>query len=127
MTATTTVIADASVRKGPAAFTDHSVPLIDLPLTLQAAEPDHVPVAPAVDPRTIRIPEDSVAGVVDPAYPRVGDETQPHPDEWSASITAGRPEERDAGEAIRDRMPSRPAAQSRDFMKPSRSTSGHRP
>ncbi|MEV0875879.1 MULTISPECIES: endonuclease/exonuclease/phosphatase family protein [Streptomyces] len=42
LTATTTVIADASVRNGPAAFTDHSALLIDLPLTLQAAQLDDV-------------------------------------------------------------------------------------
>ncbi|MEU8445511.1 methyltransferase domain-containing protein [Streptomyces microflavus] len=42
LTATTSVIADASTRNGPAAFTDHSALLIDLPLTLQAAEPDDV-------------------------------------------------------------------------------------
>ncbi|MEU6219073.1 methyltransferase domain-containing protein [Streptomyces sp. NPDC047022] len=42
LTATTTVTVDASVRSGPAAFTDHSALLIDLPLTLQAAEPDDV-------------------------------------------------------------------------------------
>ncbi|MEU9706782.1 methyltransferase domain-containing protein [Streptomyces sp. NPDC047981] len=39
---TATVIADASVRSGPAAFTDHSALLIDLPLTLQASEPEDV-------------------------------------------------------------------------------------
>ncbi|MFD8263596.1 endonuclease/exonuclease/phosphatase family protein [Streptomyces griseoluteus] len=42
LTATTTVTVDASVRNSPAAFTDHSALLIDLPLTLQAAEPDDV-------------------------------------------------------------------------------------
>ncbi|MFF9171775.1 MULTISPECIES: methyltransferase domain-containing protein [unclassified Streptomyces] len=39
---TSIVTADASVRSGPAAFTDHSALLIDLPLTPQAAEPDDV-------------------------------------------------------------------------------------
>ncbi|MGI5441435.1 methyltransferase domain-containing protein [Streptomyces shenzhenensis] len=42
LTATTTVTADALVRSGPAAFTDHSALLIDLPLTLQEAEPEDV-------------------------------------------------------------------------------------
>ncbi|MFF3358149.1 methyltransferase domain-containing protein [Streptomyces sp. NPDC002917] len=42
LTATTTVTVDASVRSGPKGFTDHSALLIDLPLTLQAAEPDDV-------------------------------------------------------------------------------------
>ncbi|MFD9873786.1 endonuclease/exonuclease/phosphatase family protein [[Kitasatospora] papulosa] len=42
LTATTTVTVDPSVRSGSAAFTDHSALLIDLPLTLQAAEPDDV-------------------------------------------------------------------------------------
>ncbi|MET7474610.1 methyltransferase domain-containing protein [Streptomyces sp. NPDC005648] len=42
LTATTTITVDDSVRIGPAAFTDHSALLIDLPLTLQAAEPDDV-------------------------------------------------------------------------------------
>lgn len=39
---TTAVTADASVRSGPAAFTDHSAVLIDLPLTLEESEPDDV-------------------------------------------------------------------------------------
>ncbi|WP_405806449.1 methyltransferase domain-containing protein [Streptomyces sp. NBC_00210] len=42
LTATTTVTADASVRTGPKAFTDHSALLVDLSVTLQAAEPDDV-------------------------------------------------------------------------------------
>ncbi|MFD9424351.1 MULTISPECIES: methyltransferase domain-containing protein [unclassified Streptomyces] len=42
LTETTTVTVDSSVRSGPAAFTDHSALLIDLPLSLQAAEPDDV-------------------------------------------------------------------------------------
>ncbi|MEV7275577.1 endonuclease/exonuclease/phosphatase family protein [Streptomyces sp. NPDC093111] len=58
LTGTTTVTVDSSVRSGPAAFTDHSALLIDLPLSLQAAEPDDVLFAlsdltggrPAADP-----------------------------------------------------------------------------
>ncbi|MFF9479559.1 methyltransferase domain-containing protein [Streptomyces sp. NPDC014733] len=42
LTATTTVRADAAVRSGHTAFTDHSALLIDLPVTLPAAEPDDV-------------------------------------------------------------------------------------
>ncbi|MET7778105.1 methyltransferase domain-containing protein [Streptomyces mirabilis] len=42
LTETTTVTVDAAVRSGPAAFTDHSALLVDLPLTLQAGEPDDV-------------------------------------------------------------------------------------
>ncbi|MFE3602605.1 endonuclease/exonuclease/phosphatase family protein [Streptomyces sp. NPDC059142] len=42
LTATTTVAPDSSVRTGPAAFTDHSALLIDLPVTLRAAEPRDV-------------------------------------------------------------------------------------
>ncbi|MGW8356518.1 methyltransferase domain-containing protein [Streptomyces wedmorensis] len=42
LTATTTITADASVRTGPDAFTDHSALLMELPLTLEAAEPDDV-------------------------------------------------------------------------------------
>ncbi|MGW0954771.1 methyltransferase domain-containing protein [Streptomyces sp. NPDC001212] len=42
LTATTTVTVDAAVRSGPKAFTDHSALLIDLPVTLQAAEPNDV-------------------------------------------------------------------------------------
>lgn len=42
LTETTTVVVDSSVRRGSAAFTDHSALLIDLPLSLQAAEPDDV-------------------------------------------------------------------------------------
>ncbi|MER5582232.1 methyltransferase domain-containing protein [Streptomyces asoensis] len=42
LTATTSVTADASARSGPAAFTDHSALLIDLPLTLRETEPDTV-------------------------------------------------------------------------------------
>ncbi|MEU1085712.1 methyltransferase domain-containing protein [Streptomyces sp. NPDC005892] len=42
LTQTTTVTVDAAVRSGPSAFTDHSALLIDLPLTLQAGEPDDV-------------------------------------------------------------------------------------
>ncbi|MET9109694.1 endonuclease/exonuclease/phosphatase family protein [Streptomyces zhihengii] len=42
LTAATTVTVDASVRTPPAAFTDHSALLIDLPLTPQATEPDDV-------------------------------------------------------------------------------------
>ncbi|MFE7132430.1 methyltransferase domain-containing protein [Streptomyces sp. NPDC057638] len=42
LAATTAVTVDASVRSGPAAFTDHSALLIDLPLSPQTAEPDDV-------------------------------------------------------------------------------------
>lgn len=42
LTATTTVTPDAAVRTGPHAFTDHSALLLDLPITLQAAEPQDV-------------------------------------------------------------------------------------
>ncbi|MFG2224900.1 methyltransferase domain-containing protein [Streptomyces sp. NPDC048644] len=39
---TATVTADASVRTGRQAFTDHSALLVDLPVTLQKTEPDDV-------------------------------------------------------------------------------------
>ncbi|MFY4719392.1 methyltransferase domain-containing protein [Streptomyces sp. LaBMicrA B280] len=39
LTATTTVTPDSGVRTGPQAFTDHSALLIDVPVTLQSAEP----------------------------------------------------------------------------------------
>ncbi|MFB6529882.1 methyltransferase domain-containing protein [Streptomyces sp. NPDC056399] len=42
LAATTTVTADASVRTAPGAFTDHSALLLELPVTLEAAEPDDV-------------------------------------------------------------------------------------
>lgn len=42
LTATTTITADASVRTGAAAFTDHSALLAELPITLEAAELDDV-------------------------------------------------------------------------------------
>ncbi|QHC30713.1 methyltransferase domain-containing protein [Streptomyces sp. HF10] len=42
LTATTTVTPDLTVRTGPQAFTDHSALLIDVPVTLQGAEPEDV-------------------------------------------------------------------------------------
>ncbi|MER5532551.1 methyltransferase domain-containing protein [Streptomyces mirabilis] len=42
LTLATTVTADTSIRIGPRAFTDHSALLIDLPVTLENAEPDDV-------------------------------------------------------------------------------------
>ncbi|MFC9595810.1 methyltransferase domain-containing protein [Streptomyces sp. NPDC056944] len=42
LTATASVTPDASARTGPRAFTDHSALLIDLPISLQRAEPDDV-------------------------------------------------------------------------------------
>ncbi|MGA6160848.1 methyltransferase domain-containing protein [Stenotrophomonas sp. NPDC087984] len=42
LTAATTVTADASVRTGPEAFTDHSALLIDVPVTLNEGEPNDV-------------------------------------------------------------------------------------
>ncbi|MFI8791994.1 serine/threonine protein kinase [Streptomyces sp. NPDC055105] len=74
--------------------------------------------APAVDPRTIRIPKDPLAGVANPAYTRAGEETQPHPDEWRSSTIASSPEERDTEKAIRERMMSMLATKDMDFMKP---------
>ncbi|MCJ0874309.1 hypothetical protein [Streptomyces sp. AP-93] len=74
--------------------------------------------APPVDPRTIRIPMDPLAGVPHPAYTRAGDESQPHPNEWRTSTRAVTPEEQDAEQAIRDHMTSMLATKDMDFMKP---------
>ncbi|MET7617392.1 serine/threonine-protein kinase [Streptomyces sp. NPDC005408] len=71
-----------------------------------------------VDPRTVTVPTDPLAGVSSPAYTRAGDESQPHPDEWRASTGASSREERDAAEAIRDHMRSMLATKDMDFMKP---------
>ncbi|BAU87387.1 serine/threonine protein kinase [Streptomyces laurentii] len=86
--------------------------------TMTAGTPTETPSAAVVDPRTIRIPKDPLAGVANPAYTRAGDETQPLADEWSASTIAGSPEEHDAEKAIRDRMTSMLATKDMDFMKP---------
>ncbi|MFD0296957.1 serine/threonine-protein kinase [Streptomyces sp. NPDC127118] len=86
--------------------------------TTASGTPAETTSAPAVDPRTIRIPKDPLAGVAGPAYTRAGDEAQPVADEWRASTTAGSPEERDTEKAIRDRMTSMLATKDMDFMKP---------
>ncbi|WP_405988043.1 serine/threonine-protein kinase [Streptomyces sp. NBC_00986] len=80
--------------------------------------PGETVTAPAVDPRTIRIPTDPLAGVPTPAYTRAADEAQPSADEWRSSTTANTTEERDAETAIRDRMTSMLATKDMDFMKP---------
>ncbi|MFB7938803.1 serine/threonine protein kinase [Streptomyces sp. NPDC056049] len=97
--------------------TEISAP-ISAPGTTSAGRLTETPSAPPVDPRTIRIPKDPLAAASNPAYTRAGDETQPHPDEWSASTTAGSPEERDIQKAIRDQMASMLATKDMDFMKP---------
>ncbi|MER5965243.1 hypothetical protein [Streptomyces sp. NPDC002057] len=86
--------------------------------TTASGTPAKTTVAPAADPRTIRIPKDPLVGVANPAYRRAGDETQPHPDEWRASTTAGSPEERDTETAIRDQMTSMLTTKDMNFMKP---------
>ncbi|MFF8837297.1 serine/threonine protein kinase [Streptomyces sp. NPDC015130] len=139
MTAAVTAIAVTAVSGGIVAFytsgdrahvtltpdrTTPSTPSTEISAPISASgttasgTPAKTTVAPAVDPRTIRIPKDPLAGVANPAYTRAGDETQPHPDEWRASTTAGSPEERDAEKAIRDRMTSMLATKDMDFMKP---------
>ncbi|MEV8626926.1 serine/threonine-protein kinase [Streptomyces sp. NPDC051079] len=139
ITAAVTAIAIAAVSSGIVAFynsddradvdltSGHASPStpsteISAPLsasgTTAAGTPAETPSAPVVDPRTIRIPKDPLAGVTNPAYTRTGDETQPHSDEWSASTIAGSPEERDAEKAIRGRMTSMLATKDMDFMKP---------
>ncbi|MEU2234982.1 serine/threonine protein kinase [Streptomyces vietnamensis] len=113
--------ADVDLRSGHASpstpSTEISAPVSASGTTI-AGTPTGTPSAAVVDPRTIRIPKDPLAGVTNPAYTRAGDETQPHPDEWRASTTAGSPEEHDAEKAIRDRMTSMLATKDMDFMKP---------
>lgn len=74
--------------------------------------------APEVDPRTIKIPKDPLAGVANAAYTRSGDETQPFADEWRASATADSAGEHNAEKAIRDRMTSMLATKDMNYMKP---------
>lgn len=71
-----------------------------------------------VDPRTIVVPTDPLAGVSNPAYTRTRDESQPHPDEWRASTGASSREERDAEDTIRNHMKSMLATKDMDFMTP---------
>nr|WSW42675.1 serine/threonine protein kinase [Streptomyces sp. NBC_01001] len=96
----------ASPLHGASAATDSS----SIPAEAMTATP--------VDARTVRVPTDPLAGVPDPAYTRSGDETQPHPDEWRTSATAGSPREREAEQSIRDRMTSMLATKDMAFMKP---------
>lgn len=86
--------------------------------TTGSGTPAETTSAPPVDPRTIRIPKDPLAGVTNPAYTRSGDRTQPLADEWRASTIASSPGERDAEKAIRDRMTSMLATKDMDFMTP---------
>ncbi|WP_327165272.1 serine/threonine-protein kinase [Streptomyces zaomyceticus] len=139
VTAAVTAVAVAAISGGIVAFyssgdrgdvtltsdrTTSSTPSTEISAPISASEttasgtPTETTFAPAVDPRTIRIPKDPLAGVDKPAYTRSDDEAQPHHDEWRASTTVGSPEERDAEKAIRDRMKSMLATKDMDFMKP---------
>ncbi|MGW0735556.1 hypothetical protein [Streptomyces sp. NPDC002851] len=84
----------------------------------ESAEPGGgTPTKPA-DPRTVQVPTDPLAGVLNPAYTRSDDLSQPHPDEWRASTMADNPEEEAAENAIRDHMKVMLATKDMDFMKP---------
>ncbi|MCM9083200.1 serine/threonine protein kinase [Streptomyces spororaveus] len=83
-----------------------------------SATTGEIRTVPPVDPRTIKVPMDPLAGVPNPAYTRAGDESQPHPDTWRTSTRASTPQEQDAEQAIRDHMTSMLATKDMDFMKP---------
>ncbi|MFF2502364.1 serine/threonine protein kinase [Streptomyces sp. NPDC058067] len=110
-----TLTSDRTASSTPS--TEISTP-ISASRTTAAGAPAENTSTPAIDPRTIRIPKDPLAGVPNPAYTRAADETQPVADEWRASTTASSPEERDAEKAIRDRMSSMLATKDMAFMKP---------
>ncbi|MFJ6016694.1 serine/threonine protein kinase [Streptomyces sp. NPDC092952] len=111
-------VALTSDRTTPATPSAKTSAPVSASATTASGPPAETTSTPAIDPRTIRIPKDPLAGVANPAYRRSDDETQPHPDEWRASTTAGSTEERDAEKTIRDRMTSMLATKDMDFMKP---------
>ncbi|WP_413471060.1 serine/threonine-protein kinase [Streptomyces peucetius] len=68
-----------------------------------------------VDPRTVDVPHDPLAGVLDPAFTRV-EENQPHTSEWRASTSARSPEEKEAAQQIRSLVTSMLATKGMDYM-----------
>ncbi|MET7697352.1 serine/threonine-protein kinase [Streptomyces sp. NPDC005485] len=103
----TTVRAGAQASAAKAEGTARAVP-----------DSDDVAGLQDIDPRTILIPTDPLAGVTDTAFTRADDETQPAPGEWSASRAASGRAETDAETAIRNQVTAMLATKDMAFMKP---------
>ncbi|MFF7309588.1 protein kinase [Streptomyces sp. NPDC008137] len=84
----------------------------------EAAGPSGDAAEPPVDPRSIVVPADPLAGVSNPAFTRAGDASEPTSEEWRASTVASSPEEKVVEKAIRDQMASMLATKDMDFMTP---------